>query len=364
MDSISSYLELSRDAAVRARTDLENEQRDWIIEGNCAFELKPESKPAIRRGIIMVHGLTDSPFLFRDLAPMFRDQGFQVLALQLPGHGTRPGDLLHIRWQDWLDSLRHLLDLLAREVEELYLAGFSIGANLCMYQALRDHRIRGLFLFAPALRINFMAPLACVMARASRVSRRVAWLDILPDRDYFKYESITNRSICEAYRQLGALRQFLALAELRVPVFVVASEADAVVDGSAILQWFAGLTVPRRMLYYGAACPQVPANVRCIPDFLPEQGIQSFSHMSMLQAPDNRLYGQNGAYNCCTHYYRMNPEKYRLCIQRKQQCLGEMFGESKDCQIVRRLTYNPYFADLLEEIAGFIQTMPEVVCSG
>lgn len=356
VDSIARYLELSRDAVVRARTDLNNAQRDWIIAGNSAFELKPQDSSATRRGIVMVHGLTDSPFLFRDLSSLFCDQGFHVLGLQLPGHGTRPGDLLDIRWQDWLGSLQRLLDLLDQEVDELYLAGFSIGANLCIYQALRDHRIRGLFLFAPALRINFMAPLACVMAKSALISRRVAWLDLLPDLDHFKYESISNRSICEAYRQLGALRQLLALTELKVPVFVAASEADAVVDAGAILEWFAKLTVPRQMLYYGTGSSQLPANARCIPDSLPEQNIRTFSHTSLLQAPDNPHYGKNGGYNFCTHYYRMDPEKYRLCMQRDEQCLGEMFGESEDCPVVRRLTYNPFFCELQEEITRFVRS--------
>ncbi len=354
--SVRHYLELSRDAVSRARTDLDDEQRDWIIEGNSAFELKPEQTPAVRRGIVMVHGLTDSPFQFRDLAPIFRDQGFHVLALQLPGHATRPGDLLDIRWQDWLAALQHLLDLLEQEVDELYLAGFSIGASLCIYQALRDRRIKGLFLFAPALKINPVAPLACVMANASVISKRLAWLDVLPDGDCFKYESLSNRSICEVYRLLGALQRLQALAELKMPVFVAASKTDAVVDADAVLEWFATLKGPKQMLWYSDGISRLPAGVKFVPAALPERAIRTFSHTSLLQAPDNPHYGENGSYFFCTHYYRLNQEKYRLCKQGKEQCLGEMFGETEDCQVIRRLSYNPLFDGLLKELSGFLES--------
>ena len=67
----------------------------------------------------MVHGLTDAPYAVRDLAQFFQQQGFYVLAMQLPGHGTRPGDLLDIRWQDWLRAHQQQLELLKSQFEQV-----------------------------------------------------------------------------------------------------------------------------------------------------------------------------------------------------------------------------------------------------
>jgi hypothetical protein len=65
---------------------------------NRSFELVPDT---IRGAVLLVHGLSDSPYSMRAVAETFRDQGFYVLALRLPGHGTIPSGLLHVRWQDW-----------------------------------------------------------------------------------------------------------------------------------------------------------------------------------------------------------------------------------------------------------------------
>jgi esterase/lipase len=37
----------------------------------------------------------------RHLADFFRQNGFRVMAVLLPGHGTQPGDLLDVTWQEW-----------------------------------------------------------------------------------------------------------------------------------------------------------------------------------------------------------------------------------------------------------------------
>lgn len=356
--SIQQYLQECTQKVEAARTDLAGQHRAWIVEGNSPFMLRPERNTAPVRGILMVHGLADSPFLMRDIAGYFQQRDFHVLAMQLPGHGTRPGDLLEIRWQDWLAAQKRVLDLLAREVDELYLLGFSLGAVLNLYQALRDARIRGLFLFSPAIRIRHLAKMACPLARLGRRWKRLAWFDIQPDSNLFKYESLANRAICEVDRLIEATNRLQSLTELKVPVFVAASEDDVTVDTKAVLRWFAKLNLPRkRMLYYSTGSPGVPAQVRVINSRLIAQRIQSFSHTSLLNHPDNPHYGVHGAHTFCTHYYRLNPDKYRICKARQEDCLGEMFGDTPACQVIRRLTYNPLFEDLLDELDLFIKDL-------
>ncbi|VAW79787.1 hypothetical protein MNBD_GAMMA14-2247, partial [hydrothermal vent metagenome] len=87
------------------------------------------------------------------------------------------------------------------------------------------------------------------------------------------------------------------------------------------------------------------------------QRIRSYSHTSLLQSPENPHYGEQGALRFCTHYYRLHPEKYRRCKAGKEDCLGEMFDESDDCQVIRRLTWNPGFTNMLGEIQAFLETL-------
>lgn len=353
-DSIGAYLDAARQRVENSRTDLDGEQDAWIIEGNSPFVLKPESNGRPANAVLMVHGLTDSPFAMRDMARFFQRQGFYVLAMQLPGHGTRPGDMLRMHWRDWARSHQHLLGLLQQEADNIYGVGFSAGAALTIYQALLNPVIKGLFLFAPALHVSPLARMMAPLSRLGRRWRRLAWFDVQPDTDCFKYESMANHAIAEAYALIRTMRQLSAISDRPVPLFVAASERDATLDSRATLNWFSRQTGPRKLLYYSTGHPRVPEHVKCLPARFPDQRIQSFSHTSLTQSPSNPHYGAHGTQRFCTHYYRADRLKYERCKAGQEDCLGEMFDESDDCRIIRRLTYNPLFEEMLGEIRDFM----------
>jgi len=174
VESIEDYLHLCRRRVAVSRADLDSVSREPVIEGNSPFLLPAAHSGGVRRTILMTHGLTDSPFLMRDIAGWFQSQGFRVLSMQLPGHGTRPGDLLDVRWQDWVTAQRRLIDMLADDSDELYLLGFSLGAILSLYQGLLTPRFNALFLFAPAIRVAPLVRAVCPLAAAGRWWQRAA----------------------------------------------------------------------------------------------------------------------------------------------------------------------------------------------
>jgi hypothetical protein len=55
---------------------------------NHSYELVPAGEP--RGSVLLMHGLSDSPYAMRGIAEVFQSQGFHVVALRLPGHGTVP----------------------------------------------------------------------------------------------------------------------------------------------------------------------------------------------------------------------------------------------------------------------------------
>ncbi len=110
-----------------------------------AADLEPQ------KGILLVHGLGDSPYSFTDIGPVLADNGFLVRTLLLPGHGTRPGDMLNVQIDQWRALLKKQTEILEQEVDQVYLGGFSTGANLVTELALQDERIAGLVLFSPRL---------------------------------------------------------------------------------------------------------------------------------------------------------------------------------------------------------------------
>lgn len=358
--SISEYIAEVRNKIEASRVDLDDADRGEIIEGNSAFDLVPNNAGAVRRGILMVHGLTDSPFVMRDLGDYFQQQGFRVVGLLLPGHGTRPGDLLDIRWDDWANELRYVLNLLDKEVDEVFLCGFSAGATLSINHALTDERIRALFVFSPALRIRSISRLACVLSRLRRYTRKAGWFDVQPDDDCFKYGSLTNNAICEVYRMIKTLDRRRAQKTLKIPVFAAASEHDSTVDSSAMLEWFEKLNGQKSMLYYSTSNTGLPADVKGVKVDSLGDNITSYSHTSLLPSPDNPHYGRQGAYRSCGHYYRLQRNKYERCKNGEADCIGEMFTQQGNCDITQRLTYNPLYSQMLSEISVFLQDIGAV----
>jgi hypothetical protein len=74
--------------------------QDW----NRSYSLEPSGTPT--GAVVLLHGLTDSPYSLRHIARLYRDHGFAVIAIRLPAHGTVPGALTEIEWESWEAATR------------------------------------------------------------------------------------------------------------------------------------------------------------------------------------------------------------------------------------------------------------------
>jgi len=342
-----------------------------MVDGNAPFELKPPSgfppgqhKP-YRRGVLLTHGLSDSPYSMRHMAAFFQQNGFRVMAVLLPGHGTQPGDLLEVTWKDWAKAVAYGSYKLAEEVDELYLVGYSTGATLSVYQSLRDDRVRGLFLFSPALRITRRAALANLHKLYSWLVPSAKWLDIKPDLDIYKYESFTKNAAAQTYALIKDLDKLMRQHELDIPVFIAASTDDMTVKTSVILE-FVGRTLhpsSKLVLYTtepGKSPCDFPADkLELVNSVVPEQRILSSAHTAIVMPPEDIHYGVNGEYSNCVHYYPDRMEKYSACLAHPEQDFqGEVTEKNLAAGILRRLTYNPHFAALKVSMQQFIARLP------
>ena len=209
--------------------------------------------PDARGAVLLLHGLSDSPYSVRSLAHLCYDQGFSVLAMRMPGHGTAPSGLLRVTFEDWMAAVRLGMRHLRSQVPEdgpLYIGGYSAGAALAVeYAAARllgedIPAASGLILLSPAIGVSQAASLAIWQARLSALPglAKVAWTDILPEYDPYKYNSFTVNAGDQVYR----LTQLIA-AELdqlatpngvqgMPPILAFESVVDATVSAPAVLQ--------------------------------------------------------------------------------------------------------------------------------
>ena len=186
-----------------------HDNADTIIQANSPKQHIP-AQPA-KNGILLIHGLLDSPFLLQGLYEHFKTQGYVVRSLLLPGHGTVPGDLLDVNLESWLQASEFAVKQFESEVENLYLLGFSTGASLALYHAYQGANIKGLILFAPALKfVNRLAALTRWLPGN--------WLRLAPETDFAKYQSIPNNAVYQVYRLSRKLITFSQNQENRNPL--------------------------------------------------------------------------------------------------------------------------------------------------
>jgi esterase/lipase len=371
--AFAEYVARNRDMLRRAHAGAADLEK--IVDGNAPFELKPPpgfpagQQKTYRRGVLLTHGLSDSPYFMRHLAAFFQENGFRVMAILLPGHGTQPGDLLDVSWQEWAKTVAYGAYKLAEEVDEVYLAGYSTGATLSVYQSLRDNRVRGLFLFSPALKITRRAALANLHKLYSWLIPSARWVDIKPDLDIYKYESFPKNTAAQTYALTKALNVQLHQPKLQgqgldIPVFAVASADDMTVKAPVTLGFMARARHPSsKLVLYTTEPEKLPddfpaAKLELVNSVFPGQKILSSAHTAIVMPPEDTHYGAAGEYSNCVHYYPDDLEKYAACIKHPgQDFQGEITGKNLEAGILRRLMYNPNFAALKVSMKQFIDTL-------
>lgn len=82
--------------------------------------------------VVLLHGLTDSPYSLRHVANRYREQGFVAIGMRMPAHGTVPAALTDVRGEDLMAATRLAVREARRRVPSpapLHLVGFSNGGR-------------------------------------------------------------------------------------------------------------------------------------------------------------------------------------------------------------------------------------------
>lgn len=235
--------------------DPRRRQPNW----NRSFELEPESPVG---GVLLLHGMSDSPYSFRALAETLHQTGYRVLGLRMPGHGTAPSGLTGARWQDMAAVTQLGMQHLAGKVgkKPIHVIGYSTGAPLALNYALdalqTDHlpRPAGLILISPAVGLHPTAQLAKWKRRLSLLPGLdgLAWLQVLPEFDPYKYNSFATNAAEQVFSVTRAVsRRLIALARSDAkaqvpPTLVFKSTVDATVSTSAVVDNLLALLAPER----------------------------------------------------------------------------------------------------------------------
>ena len=385
--------------AMQGRLDPSKFQGDYTLEDAVEFRapfevpiddaMCPEGVDAggSNKGFLLIHGLTDSPYLMRGLAASTRAKFpcAVIRAVVLPGHSTVPGDSnlsdkpTEMTYKQWLATTRYGIRSFddIDEVDSLYVMTFSTGAPLLINHigSLKnpEKKLKGAVMISAAIKAKDRLALFAPM-----VQHFLPWFTVYPEEDAVRYETFSTHAGAEFYKLTKNLLD--KKYRFNLPLFIAISADDNTVSAEAALKYFcAANTDKKRMLWYQYAGSKEPldsfklAQGACGDDIIEREigkdgftlpdYYRSFSHTS-LSVPESDLhYGKGGAYRQCKDYFKDGElDKFAECKDPNYEnyVIGEttdMFKEANKGKRIRRGVYNPDYLFMESQIIKFIESI-------
>lgn len=332
-------------ANIRKNRIFQLSDKESELQWNAPQQWRPEFIEANKkpdRGILLVHGLGDSPWSFHDIGQELAKQGYLVRTILLPGHGTTPYEMLNVTAEQWQRVVYEQAQSMSEDVDgDVFLGGFSTGANIVLDYAYNHAEIAGLLFFSPGFKsmpFDFLAPL---------VSKLFPWIiepgDNIPMQTPLRYMNVPTNGYAQFYRTSVNARKLLEQAYNK-PVFMAVAAHDSILDTDYLLDIFQKrFTHPQsRLIWYGDKPDDLTDQTRVLirNDRITQERISQFSHMGLLFSPKNPLYGKQGSQRICLN--GMDSEATKAC-ENGADVWFSGWGYSEEDKVHARLTFNPYF---------------------
>jgi alpha-beta hydrolase superfamily lysophospholipase len=231
----------------------------WAFNWNRTFVLQPEGD--VIGGVLLLHGLTDSPYSLRSIGLALAARGYRVVGLRLPGHGTAPSGLLTFELEDLEAATRLAMrDLRASlgETKPIHMIGYSNGAALAVNYALDARtdatlpRPARLVLISPAIGISKLAVVGRIRTGLSDLQGfgRAAWQLIEAEVDPYKYQSFSFHAAGVTQKLTSRLTKRIAAIAGKSPVrgmppiLAFVSTVDSTVQAPAVIDSLLGRLAP------------------------------------------------------------------------------------------------------------------------
>jgi len=109
------------------------------------------------RVIILMHGMTNCPQQFVELAPIFYEQGYNVLIPRMPHNGLADpdtDDLRYLKATELRDSSNAMVDIARGLGDHITFLGLSVGGLMAAWVAQYRHDVNKAVIIAPSFTIG------------------------------------------------------------------------------------------------------------------------------------------------------------------------------------------------------------------
>ena len=212
---------------------------DSVREG-CEPRIMVQDQPT-KKAIILIHGLTDSPFFMEAIGECFYKWGYNVFIPILAGHGLKnPKKLKGVTLEKWIDNV----DFAIQEAQDKYkckvisIGGLSTGGTLSvlrMFDSPNDIN-GGIFLFSAALDLaGITGNLIEKLLRTRIILPILAYLEDrfgkeLIGNNLYRYSRMDRdgaKELSKLIYQIDKHLKNIKKGDINQPIFVAHSEYDS-----------------------------------------------------------------------------------------------------------------------------------------
>jgi esterase/lipase len=193
-----------------------------------------------RNAIVLVHGLTDSPYFLRDIGEYFcSEMGFDVYLPLLRAHGLKqPKDMQDASAAHWKEDVAFALGAAQQSGGKISIGGLSTGGTLSVDMAMSQPQIinGGVFLFSAALGLAsnlgdlteafLRSPLAAFFDHLDHTSL----INNSSSGNPYRYSKMDIGGSAELSKLIGEVEHLMANHVVAQPLFAAHSEADTTAD--------------------------------------------------------------------------------------------------------------------------------------
>ena len=183
---------------------------------------------------LLIHGFASTNNSMESLAEFLRQRGFYVENIDLPGHNTKPEDLLEIGWEDWTNYTQKRLDDIKVKYNKVFVIGSSLGGLITLFLGIENPDLQGIVAlatpykaFTKGVKLLEIFPIVAKVIKWYKMP--FAKMEDPKAHQRIKhYNKFPTQSMVEATRVMRKVRG--QLHQLRIPILLVYAKKDPIVN--------------------------------------------------------------------------------------------------------------------------------------
>ena len=233
-----------------------------LVRKDCEPKIMLQDPPT-EKAIILIHGLSDSPFFMEAIGKRFYQWGYNVFIPLLDGHGLKNLDKFKgFKLETWIENVNFAIQEAQNKYQSkiISIGGLSKGGALSIWKILNSPTEinGGIFLFSTALHLaGKVGKLKETLLRTPIILPIAVFLEdqfgrkLIGEHPY-RYSRIDKKGASELSRLIDAIDrqvQKIERNQINKPIFAVHSESDRVADIQGIEQFIA-LNNPEKTYFF------------------------------------------------------------------------------------------------------------------